>query len=91
MSKPKRQCLSKYEQEIEDNLDKWPQLPPEDEKRLVSELREAAREHVKRRQVTIRLIDDDLPKLKKIAAEEGLPYQTYITSMLHKIATGKIK
>lgn len=91
MNKPKKQRLSKYEQEIEDNVDEWVPLSLKEREKRIKELEQAAHEHVMRRQVTIRIISEDIPKLKKIAAEEGLPYQTYISSMLHKIATGKIK
>lgn len=91
MVKSKRQRLSKYEKEIEDNLDKWIPYPPEEEKKRISEIVQAAREHVRRKQVTIRIISEDIPQIKKIAAEEGLPYQTFIASVLHKVATGKIK
>lgn len=40
--------------------------------------------------INIRLSEQDLFRLKVKAAEEGLPYQTYIASLLHKnLATGR--
>jgi predicted DNA binding CopG/RHH family protein len=89
--KPKKQRLSKYEQDIEDNAGQAVPYPADERKKRMQELRDAAREHVLRRQVTIRIISEDIPQLKKIAATEGLPYQTFISSILHKVATGKIK
>lgn len=41
--------------------------------------------------INIRLISSDLDRLKKIAEEEGIPYQTFIASILHKFAIGKLK
>ena len=38
----------------------------------------------KNKSITIRLAERDLQKIKAKAAEEGLPYQTLITSVLHK-------
>ncbi|MEI6055968.1 MAG: CopG family antitoxin [Lentisphaerota bacterium] len=38
--------------------------------------------------ITIRINSTDLEKIKQIASKEGLPYQTYIKSRLHKIAVG---
>lgn len=29
--------------------------------------------------------------IKRMAAEEGLPYQTYITSILHKLCNGRLR
>ena len=36
--------------------------------------------------ITIRMNPEDLNKIKQLAAKEGLPYQTFIKSQLHKIA-----
>ncbi len=38
----------------------------------------------KDKRVNIRISDRDLRSLKKIAVKEGLPYQTLISSILHK-------
>ncbi len=38
----------------------------------------------KRKTVTVRLTERDLIKVKTKAAQEGLPYQTYIASLIHK-------
>jgi predicted DNA binding CopG/RHH family protein len=42
----------------------------------------------KDRRVNIRISDRDLVSLQKRALREGLPYQTLISSILHKYATG---
>lgn len=39
----------------------------------------------KNKSITIRISEIDLTKLKIKAAEEGLPYQTLISSSLHKL------
>lgn len=38
----------------------------------------------KKKLYSIRLNEDDMEKLKKIAEEQWLPYQTLISSILHK-------
>jgi predicted DNA binding CopG/RHH family protein len=38
----------------------------------------------KTRTINIRLSESDLLKLKAKALEEGIPYQTYFTSIVHK-------
>ncbi len=45
----------------------------------------------KRKSITIRLLENDIDRLKAIALNEGMPYQTYISHMIHKITTGQIK
>jgi len=40
--------------------------------------------------INIRLSSADLNILKKLAAREGLAYQSYIASLLHKYASGNL-
>ena len=42
----------------------------------------------KRRRISISIPERDLVKLKTRAAEEGMPYQTLINSILHKYVEG---
>ncbi|HJY64187.1 MAG TPA: antitoxin [Ignavibacteria bacterium] len=44
----------------------------------------------KDRRINIRISQKDLNDLRKKAIEEGLPYQTLISSLLHKFITGKL-
>ncbi len=71
------QNLTPEEQMIEDNLEQFVSISNPLQKR-------------DRKSITIRLFADDVQKLKAQAHEEGIPYQTMITSVLHKIANKKI-
>jgi predicted DNA binding CopG/RHH family protein len=44
----------------------------------------------KDRRVNIRMSSKDLEAIQERAAEEGLPYQTLISSVLHKYASGRL-
>lgn len=44
----------------------------------------------KEQRINIRLYEADLKKLQLLAFNEGLPYQTFIRSILHKYVNGKI-
>jgi predicted DNA binding CopG/RHH family protein len=44
----------------------------------------------KNRRVNIRISDKDLEALQKRAIEEGMPYQTLISSLLHKYVSGRL-
>lgn len=45
----------------------------------------------KDRRINIRISSRDLAKIQKRAAREGIPYQTLISSALHKLVAGRIK
>jgi len=45
----------------------------------------------KDRRVNIRISSKDLEGIQKRALEEGLPYQTLISSLLHKYASGRLR
>lgn len=60
-----------------------------DEKR---KLEEAARKTLQKdKRINIRISSRDLEKIQARAAREGMPYQTYITSTLHKVVAGRLK
>ena len=45
---------------------------------------------IKERRVNIRLSSPDLMDIQARAMEEGLPYQTFIASVLHKYVSGRL-
>ena len=56
----------------------------------LKKFREAAKAtFIKDRRVNIRLSSPDLMDVQARAAEEGMPYQTLIASVLHKFVSGK--
>jgi len=42
----------------------------------------------RKKRFNIRLFESDIDKLKAQALREGLPYQTYLASIIHQFATG---
>ena len=60
-----------------------------DEKRRLEEA--AANTLQKDRRINIRISSRDLEKIQARAAKEGIPYQTYIASTLHKVVAGRLK
>jgi len=52
---------------------------------------EAARGMLRKdKRVNIRMAERDLIRLQKLAMSEGLPYQTLISSVLHKFINGRL-
>ena len=61
--------------------------PSKDQKGAKHTAREAAKRYMRKdARINIRLSVADLEMLKRRAVEEGLPYQTLISSVLHKYA-----
>jgi len=45
----------------------------------------------KNKRINIRISEEDLALLQQRALEEGLPYQTLISSVLHKFVSGRLR
>lgn len=85
--------LDDYEQEISDGVDQALEKDPlKSATNAVEEIafaREAATNFLRKdARVTLRLSSGDLSRLKQKAAYKGLPYQTFIASVLHEYAAG---
>jgi predicted DNA binding CopG/RHH family protein len=97
MKKTKRNIfdikLDKEEQAISDAVDKdidgGKLKSVKNIKKEMSLAREAAANFLRKDvRVTLRLSSGDLERLKEKAAYKGLPYQTFIASVLHEYAAG---
>ena len=78
--------LDKMEREIEDNAENFVKISSEKQrkiKKIISKAKEKNR-------ITLRLDNQTLALIKQKAQEEGLPYQTLISSILHKYATDRL-
>ncbi len=83
--------LTKEEKAILDSVERgeWKRIP--DFEREAERYREAARATLRKdKRVNIRMTERDLVHFKKAAAQEGLPYQTFISSILHKFINGRL-
>jgi predicted DNA binding CopG/RHH family protein len=83
--------LTKEEQEILESVERgeWERVP--DFERGTAEIRQAAVATLRKdKRVNIRMTERDLVQLQKAAVREGLPYQTLISSILHKYVNGRL-
>jgi predicted DNA binding CopG/RHH family protein len=44
----------------------------------------------KNKRVSLRMTENDFYKAQEIARQEGLPYQTFLSSVFHKYLTGRL-
>ena len=83
--------LSKEEKELLDAYEKGQFSSVPNVKRAIAKYREYAKSTLlKNKRINIRISERDLIHLQRKAVEEGLPYQTFISSILHKFITGHL-
>lgn len=79
-----------YEEQISEDYEKGRFRSVAPSKTELKNFKEAARATlIKDRRVNVRLSSPDLMDIQSRAAEEGVPYQTLIASVLHKFVTGR--
>jgi len=81
---------NKNEKEVLDSVERgeWRTIPDVEKEshRYQSYARSTFR---KDKRINIRISEKDLIKLQRKAMKEGLPYQTFISSILHKFVSGR--
>lgn len=84
--------LDKYEKDILEKFERGQLKRTKDSPRRKKELREAAGlTLIKTKNINLRLSTKDLHKVRSKAAEQGIPYQTLLASLIHQYTSGKIR
>jgi predicted DNA binding CopG/RHH family protein len=79
------------EQEILASFERGEWKPVRNQKSEIARFQAAARAAwLKNKRVNIRISSRDLEGLQAKAAEEGVPYQTLMASVLHKFVSGRL-
>jgi predicted DNA binding CopG/RHH family protein len=78
--------LDTFEQKIEDRAEKFVPLSGKEKAEVETIIASAA----KTKNINIRISAYDIEKVKQKSAEEGIPYQTLISSVIHKYITGNL-
>ena len=83
--------LDKEEREIAASYERGEWSPVKNMPGEIARYKEMAKKSLRKsRRINIRLVEKDLEKIQIYAIREGIPYQTLISSVLHKYATGQI-
>jgi len=83
--------LTKEEKEIVKSFENGEWVPVKDLARRKNELMQYSRNTLKKdKRLNIRISEKDLIELQRKAVREGLPYQTFVASILHKFITGQL-
>ena len=84
--------LDKEEMALENEIGKgaWVKVPDMAEE--IRKYQSGARHFLtKNKKINIRLSEWDYNRIKIRAVEEGLPYQTLVSSIIHRYLTGRLK
>jgi predicted DNA binding CopG/RHH family protein len=74
-----------------DSFERGEWVPVKDLSKRKRELIRYARNTLKKdKRLNIRISERDLNELQKKAVSEGLPYQTFVSSIIHKFVNGKL-
>ncbi len=83
--------LSKQEKEIVESVERGDWRSVRGVKKQMKRYQDYAKATVRKdKRVNIRMSEKDLIGLQKKAMEEGLPYQSLISSVLHKYVNGRL-
>ncbi len=88
----RRVRLSKEERNVEKSLDgaSWKSASKEEIAGHVKIAAAFVRTRKKEGRINIRIAGGDLARIKQTAESEGLPYQTFMASVLHKYVSGQL-
>jgi len=84
--------IDSEEKELLESLDDIDLNSIKNDSKNISFLKQEAKKFQKKQEakMSIRISKDELEKIKEVAKEEGLKYQTFIKSVLHKYLTGQL-
>ena len=83
--------LSKQEKQIVESVERGEWRSVRGVKKQIKRYKEYAKATVRKdKRVNIRMSEKDLIRIRKKAMEEGLPYQTLISSVLHRYVNGRL-
>ena len=84
--------MEEEEQELLSSVERGEWQPATDADSLRREAVSTAEATLRKdRRMNVRISERDMRKLKARAAEEGIPYQTLVTMVLHKYVTGRLE
>ena len=84
--------LDKDERDLKKSVEDGEWQSVADQATEVSRYQEYAKATFRKdRRINIRISSKDLEALQKRALEEGIPYQTLISSVLHKYVSGRLE
>lgn len=89
--KAKKNDLENHEKDILEDFEKGKFVSVENVEEEMRLAKEAAHNFMKREnRVSLRISGSDLNMVRRLAVQEGLPYQTLLASIIHKYVSGRL-
>ncbi len=88
----KNNYIDNEEKQLVESLDNFDLTKIENDSNNIKTLQQSAKQFVKKQEtkMNIRISSTELDKIKETAEQEGLKYQTFVKSILHKYITGQL-
>jgi len=85
----KKIILDDEEKDILGSYERGEWVPVKDPQQEIKKLQQYARNTLQKdKRINIRMSSKDLDQVQVIAAQEGIPYQTLVSSIIHKYVSG---
>jgi predicted DNA binding CopG/RHH family protein len=85
----KKIVLDDEEKDILETYERGEWVPVKNPKKEINKLQKYARNTLQKdKRINIRMSSKDLDQIQVIAAQEGMPYQTLVSSIIHKYVSG---
>lgn len=80
-----------FDKDEQDTIESFEKGGWTSEKSKIPTVKRLAKANLKKSaRINIRMTIKDLTEIKKMASLEGIPYQTFVSSIIHKYTTGGI-
>ncbi|MEJ2701817.1 MAG: hypothetical protein P8Z79_05185 [Sedimentisphaerales bacterium] len=87
-----RKSADNEEKSILDSYERGEWRRVKDRKREIKRLQQHARNTLQKdKRINIRMSSKDLDRVRVMATQQGIPYQTLISSIIHKYVSGYLK
>ena len=88
----KKKNVNNEEKDILDSYERGEWKPVKNQKREIEKLQQHAQNTLQKdKRINIRMSSKDLNRVRVIATQQGIPYQTLISSIIHKYVSGYLK
>lgn len=85
----KKIILDEEEKDILDSYEREEWVPVKNTKKEIKKLQQYAKNTLQKdKRINIRMSSKDLDQVQVIAVQEGIPYQTLVSSIIHKYVSG---
>ena len=85
----KKIILDEEEKDILESYERGEWVPVKNTKKEIKKLRQYAKKTLQKdKRINIRMSSKDLDQVQVIAVQEGIPYQTLVSSIIHKYVSG---